>query len=726
MATQETQEILLNVRVNNTDAINNIVAYKNEIEKLKEANKALAKDSKENAENADANARQMQINNEVIKKYSNTVRQLSKEIQNNVAQEKYKEGSLKGLRAELSNLTSAYDSLSEAERNASQGVELRDKINRVTNQLKAAEESTGRFQRNVGNYANDIQKVFGDGLASKISGVKAGIMGVRTASDMLSKTPVITILYALISVFMALKNSLSNNEEQMNRLTQVMQPFRVILDGVTRVVETLAGALATGLEYLVKWGSALADWVTGTDNASKAVERYIALEKERQQLVIDNRELTIKQAETEQKVSELRAKVNDKENYSAKERLKALNEAIALQRKLAEEKKSIAERELAVLLEEGERTKNSAEFNDKLAQAKVKVLQAETAYNNFLREAIGQQGELTKQIRESEVKLTEARIKLREREYKVMQEAEEALLELISDERMREEEEARFASEKKIAELLKRLNTEKDLTQNEREAINTLIFVEEEKLQTKLDEIRSKWATKRAEDRAKEIEVELRQKEAEAEAKAKIEADAQKAQEERLNAEKKAKQSVIDESINLLEVFGSENKRFAQAAKVLALGELLVNQGKAIAAGVAQAMSVPFPGNIAAIATTTATIIATIASATKTIKSAKFADGGLVTGEGTSRSDSIPAMLSNGESVINAQATSLYAPLLSAINESTGGAQIGARTGAPLFDYNYLINGIAVAVGQMHPVVAVSEIKDVMARVDTIENLSNL
>ncbi len=46
----------------------------------------------------------------------------------------------------------------------------------------------------------------------------------------------------------------------------------------------------------------------------------------------------------------------------------------------------------------------------------------------------------------------------------------------------------------------------------------------------------------------------------------------------------------------------------------------------------------------------------------------KFASGGFVSGGGTSRSDSIPAMLSNGEYVINAKATKQFAPLLNAIN----------------------------------------------------------
>lgn len=45
-----------------------------------------------------------------------------------------------------------------------------------------------------------------------------------------------------------------------------------------------------------------------------------------------------------------------------------------------------------------------------------------------------------------------------------------------------------------------------------------------------------------------------------------------------------------------------------------------------------------------------------------------FADGGFVSGRGSSRSDSIPARLSNGEFVVNAKATRLNRPLLEAIN----------------------------------------------------------
>jgi hypothetical protein len=48
----------------------------------------------------------------------------------------------------------------------------------------------------------------------------------------------------------------------------------------------------------------------------------------------------------------------------------------------------------------------------------------------------------------------------------------------------------------------------------------------------------------------------------------------------------------------------------------------------------------------------------------------KFAPGGYVSGAGTSRSDSIPAMLSNGEYVVNARATYENRALLEQINSN--------------------------------------------------------
>ena len=105
-----------------------------------------------------------------------------------------------------------------------------------------------------------------------------------------------------------------------------------------------------------------------------------------------------------------------------------------------------------------------------------------------------------------------------------------------------------------------------------------------------------------------------------------------------------------------------ENKKAVAATKVLALAEVAIEQGIAIA----KAVSLAFKKEksvwsaIAAVAAATATIISSMASAIKAIKSAKvsgdggssnesrrgYAKGGLVTGTGSETSDSIPARLS--------------------------------------------------------------------------------
>ena len=59
----------------------------------------------------------------------------------------------------------------------------------------------------------------------------------------------------------------------------------------------------------------------------------------------------------------------------------------------------------------------------------------------------------------------------------------------------------------------------------------------------------------------------------------------------------------------------------------------------------------------------------------------KFASGGLVQGPGSGTSDSIPAFLSNGESVINARSTEMFSGLLSTINTAGGGSSFAQSGG---------------------------------------------
>lgn len=177
---------------------------------------------------------------------------------------------------------------------------------------------------------------------------------------------------------------------------------------------------------------------------------------------------------------------------------------------------------------------------------------------------------------------------------------------------------------------------------------------------------------------------------------------------------------------DIAEQYAEDNESLARLSKVLALSEIAINTGVALAEGIKQAQAVPFPGNLAAIATTVATILANIATAIKTVKSAKFATGGLVEGEGTGTSDSIPAMLSNGESVMTANATAMFAPALSVMNQLGGGVSIPSRQGDDV-GMEYFATAFSRGLKDMpRPVVTVEEINKVKNNVEVIERRRNV
>lgn len=156
-----TEEKILDIKVRYDDAIRAIAQYQSAVDAAKNHEKELKEELREGRISREQYNAEMAATKVVITENNEAIRTLNKEIQNNRRTEKEAEGSLKSLRAELSNLTAEYDSLSRAERNAARGKELEEKINAITDELKGAEEETQRFYRNVGNYEESIKNAIG-------------------------------------------------------------------------------------------------------------------------------------------------------------------------------------------------------------------------------------------------------------------------------------------------------------------------------------------------------------------------------------------------------------------------------------------------------------------------------------------------------------------------------------------------------------------------------------
>lgn len=181
---------------------------------------------------------------------------------------------------------------------------------------------------------------------------------------------------------------------------------------------------------------------------------------------------------------------------------------------------------------------------------------------------------------------------------------------------------------------------------------------------------------------------------------------------------------------DMLEQAAGDNEEMAQLAKILAIAEVSIAQGVAIAKAVETATrsSATWIDLLAAIGTVVASVTTVMGKAMKSVKSAKFAQGGKVEGPGSGTSDSIPAMLSNGESVMTAAATSMFAPLLSAFNQMGGGIPINVTASSnQALGEDMLAK--AVAKGMMMapaPVISVEEFTSVANRVKYVENLGSI
>lgn len=814
---------IVQIKTDYSSAVQQVVQYQKMLAAARAEEKAL-RDATKNMTDATEEQRQELVAIQAAQtEYKRGIQECNKEIQNNIKQSNEQEGSMRSLRAELSNLTKEYDSLSRTEREGAKGQELQDHINKVTTEIKKAEEQTQRYYRNVGNYSGALIDVFGKSggaVSSMINPVKNVTQGLKV----MSQTPVIAILGLLATIINKVIAALHGSETSMNVVKQALAPLNAGTTLLTNVFQKLGEGIAWVVDKLTKFADKLGLISDAMKEEQRLVREEIALNN-------DRRDALMKDADDELKIAQLKEKATDKLNYTHAERLEFLKQATDAEDALAKRRVDLAKREYQLLLDRSKLSENSAEDNQKLAEAYAKMIQTEKAYFDKKKELNAQIIEATNQEREQRKKAVET-------ELKELNAANNAWIELMKAGAAKDLAAENESHAQRVQALQQRLKTEQNLTKAARAAINQQIEIENqrhaqrvaqldesainERLTRENDLIQTRLAAiKKGTDEAvaleteslqKQREIELNNAELTGEQRAAIEAkyDAQIAQlrqthanematkaadalrlewenkineaalnhqntmaleveyrraeldslhqmEEESDAQFKArmlaaqqayadaKQALADYEVQIeqaklqsmssiagglsaiLAEVGEDNVAFANASKIITLAQIGIDTGRAIAAGTASAAAVPFPANIAAIASTVATVLANVATAIKTVKGIKFASGGYVSGAGTGTSDSIPARLSNGESVNNAVSTSMFAPIYSALNQIGGGVPIVAQQSASqVAGEEMLARAVAKGVSALDLSVGVDEIQRVTSRVKTVETLGDI
>lgn len=730
MAETKTTKIL-EVVVDNDKAVSAIAEYNRLIDEQTQYQKDLTEQFKKGEMSQGDYYKAMAKSKEETKVYKRQVQELSKEVQNNIKMDTEKKGSLRALRAELSNVTKAYDAMSDEERKSAKGMELKAKIQDITAELKNSEQETGRFYRNVGNYANGFVEAF-----TRMGGSMGALQGpmnlVQSGFTAISATPLIAIIGALVALFQKISQNLNRSEEAVNALTVALTP----LNGATRLLEGILNGLSKALAAVV---NKMTEWADKLGIIRDAV-------MEEKQLALDNialqkreREVAMQNADAQLKVSQLRAQAADKLNHSAEERVELLKQAIAEEEAIAARELEVAKERYRIQQEQAKLAPNTTEQNEELTDSYVEMRQAEQAYYDKTRELQGQIVEATRQIRAEEEAASKARIKNTEKELTKVAEAAGVTGDTLGkalDLRKREVEARLKLIEKGTVEEFRlkqeqlRIQMETDLRRLEsEEGTDELIRLRREQFTADMTALEAKYDADMQAHADALLESTLANIKAEQDARAKAleEQRAQEAEKQRLAEETAHAFSQVAGSIaGLLKTFAEENKELAQLSKVIALAQIAIETGVATAKGISSAMSVPYPANIAAIASTIATVLGGMASAISTVKSAKFASGGYVSGPGTATSDSIPARLSNGESVMNAKSTAMFGPLLSALNQAGGGVAFNPAASGNREGFEFLAAAVASGMKSVKLSVGVDEVTKVQKRVDTIKEVSTI
>lgn len=714
----QSEEIILEVNLVDDNTAQRIADISNELNSLKESQKALTEETKKSGQVSAEQAKAMTENKARIADINKELNAHVKALQKEQQEQKKNADSLNSMRAQLKEMIKAYDNLSKAEReNAEVGGKQVAMINQLTDQIKELEEGTQRYQRNVGNYANSITKALASQVPA-IGSVSNAMVGLKTATGWIG-----IVIQGAVMLFTALSTAFKRTEGNGDKLTgglakmkglfvmlqQALEPLtKIIVDGFVVAIDKALqaiGWLGEKLQQFLRfvgadeWANKLESFAEKTRETAEATSELAVAEE---QLHRKQREARKTMLEYQRQAEELR-QIRDDATKSTEEQEEANRKLLALLQEQKRVEGGIQQEAIRV-------AKMRIQLNGETTENLDALTDAETEYADVIERITGQSSEA--------IKWQNDRLALLKEEALVIDEITRKVLNVNYQPNKTKRQ--TFDTDEDDEEIIDEASRLQEIN-NMRLQYEKMGFDERLRLQQENLDIEHAQRVANGEDAlATEIWYQGEQTRI-----AKENADARREYALSIaQASMAGASSMIASLKELAEVSGAS----AQYQKALALAEVALNTGQAISAGIASAMATPFPANIGAILTTISAVISGIAQAKSAIKSAniptaKFASGGLVTGEGTATSDSIPAMLSNGESVMTARATSAYSPILSALNTSVGGAPIGESTKTK--GTQQLVQQFADIVEQIQIQVAVTDINDGQARVAKIVDDSN-
>ena len=202
------------------------------------------------------------------------VRKTIKAQKDQIIQSNAEEGSITALRKQLILLIKDYDDLGRVRRGGDAGKALLTQISNVQKELNAAEQASGRFQRNVGNYASAW-----NGLGNSVQQVARELPSLAVSANTFFLA-ISNNLPILVDEIAKVRKEYANFKAELKAGNKDVKAVAPVWQQLTRSILSWQTALVVGLTLLSVYGKDVIKWIGNLGKARDVTLDLLSAEQE--------------------------------------------------------------------------------------------------------------------------------------------------------------------------------------------------------------------------------------------------------------------------------------------------------------------------------------------------------------------------------------------------------------------------------------------------------------
>jgi chromosome segregation ATPase len=278
--------------------------------------------------------------------------------------------------------------------------EMQKEYTKLEKKVEGYEKKVEKAAKKQGDFGKTLDKFTG-GAVTKFNELTKGIKSAGLGFKGLNAILMASVIGAFVATVTALGAAFTQSEEGQEKLQRGLAALgavtKQVMDAFADFGEAIIEAFTNPMDSLKSLGKGLLKFiinpvgtiVDGFEGAAESVSNFVKetlsevsaidkVTKARQKARRIERDLQVERAKANRDINDLRLKAEDREKFSASERIELLRKAQAIEENITQ--KEIAAQKLLIKAQEEEMAlgKNTIQDKDKLAELQAKLINLDT------------------------------------------------------------------------------------------------------------------------------------------------------------------------------------------------------------------------------------------------------------------------------------------------------------------------------------------------------------